>query len=165
MDSPAYELRPAAREDFDYVCALRRTAYREHVIRTWGKWDESWQRNYLAGRFDPAETWIVLAAGEPVGEIEVRRGSGRIFLANICIAPGFQGRGIGTAVIRALADEARGRGVPLELEVMKVNEAARRLYERLGFVRIPCERETHFAMRLAPENERNSGEPAPDSDV
>ena len=53
-------------------------------------------------------------------------------------------------LIQALCDEADGRGIPVELQVIKVNPAWR-LYERLGFVVIG-ETETHVLMRWLPES-------------
>ncbi|MCG3180697.1 MAG: hypothetical protein BIFFINMI_03060 [Phycisphaerae bacterium] len=148
MSVPKWTLRRATREDTEFVYDLRRTVYREHVVATWGEWDETWQRAHFASQFDAAIAQIILVNGVPVGVVETRHEPHRIFLANICVAPGFQGRGIGSAIIRDLADDARDCGVPLELEVLKVNHDARRLYERLGFVAIPCPRDTHDAMRL-----------------
>jgi ribosomal protein S18 acetylase RimI-like enzyme len=47
--------------------------------------------------------------------------------------PEHQGRGIGTALLREFINSAHEKGVSATLEVLKANEPARRLYERLGF--------------------------------
>jgi ribosomal protein S18 acetylase RimI-like enzyme len=59
-----------------------------------------------------------------------RRGA----LIGIAVDEDWRGRGIGTALMRAAEDWARGRGFDtLELDVADPNGAARRLYERLGY--------------------------------
>ena len=64
-----------------------------------------------------------------------------------CIAPDYQSRGIGSYMTRWLVSEARASGRGIVLSVLKVNERARRLYERLGFV-IVNESLHHHRMQL-----------------
>jgi ribosomal-protein-alanine N-acetyltransferase len=55
-------------------------------------------------------------------------------LLNICVRPAEQRRGHGERIISALLDIARERGAHVAfLEVRESNEAAHRLYSRLGF--------------------------------
>lgn len=52
----------------------------------------------------------------------------------ICILRAYWGRGIGSALMQALIDAAKGTVLEqLELEVVSSNERAIRLYERFGF--------------------------------
>jgi [ribosomal protein S18]-alanine N-acetyltransferase len=63
------------------------------------------------------------------------------YIQTIAVAPAMQGRGIGTALLTTLIDEATSRGVAhLDLEVRADNEAAQRLYERHGFAKIAVRR-------------------------
>ena len=56
-------------------------------------------------------------------------------LANIAVAPAWQGQGIGTAMIAALEAIARENGLhEVEIGVDVENSRALALYERLGFV-------------------------------
>jgi ribosomal protein S18 acetylase RimI-like enzyme len=56
-------------------------------------------------------------------------------VGGIAVAPWAQGRGVGQALVEAAVDEARRRGAAkLTLRVLGGNGAARRLYERCGFV-------------------------------
>ncbi|MGI8636395.1 MAG: GNAT family N-acetyltransferase [Segetibacter sp.] len=48
--------------------------------------------------------------------------------------PEFQGRGIGSSILKELLDKAQSEQKRLELEVLRVNADAQRLYKRLGFV-------------------------------
>ena len=55
--------------------------------------------------------------------------------------PRRKGRGLGTALLVALLDEAQRRGVAhVDLEVKADNDTARRLYERHGFTEIAVRR-------------------------
>ena len=46
-----------------------------------------------------------------------------------------RGSGVGTSLLAAILDDLKARGIPrLTLETEKANEAARRFYERHGFV-------------------------------
>jgi ribosomal-protein-alanine N-acetyltransferase len=63
------------------------------------------------------------------------------YIQTIAVAPRAQRRGVGTALLEELIDEARKRGVGhLDLEVRADNDAARRLYERHGFIEIAVRR-------------------------
>ena len=141
--------RPATQDDYDFLWWLHRATMRPYVEKTWG-WDEDWQIRYFQEHFDPTTVAIIEFDGVPIGCISVKRGDGVIFLAAIKIAPDYQNQGIGTKLIQALLNEAASQGVPVELQVLKVNPA-QRLYERLGFI-IISETETHYIMRWTPEN-------------
>jgi ribosomal-protein-alanine N-acetyltransferase len=63
------------------------------------------------------------------------------YVQTIAVAPGAQRHGIGPALLKVLIDETRQRGIDhLDLEVRADNDAARRLYERHGFVEIAVRR-------------------------
>ena len=55
-------------------------------------------------------------------------------LLSIMVEPGQRGSGVGAALLHALVDECRGRGVDaLDVTVDAANAGARRFYERHGF--------------------------------
>lgn len=73
-----------------------------------------------------AVVWCILDQGE---------------IANIAVAPGHRGRGWGGRLLGDMLGVARKRGVKtMYLEVRVSNEAARALYERLGFRRVGTRR-------------------------
>lgn len=58
----------------------------------------------------------------------------RFLVDGLAVAEGWRGRGLGSALLEALAAEARARGYArLRLDVADQNDRARALYERLGF--------------------------------
>jgi len=141
-------LRPATQEDFDFLWWLHRATMRPYVEKTWG-WDEQWQARCFRDHFDPNTREILEGDGVPIGYISVERREDCIFLAAIEIAPDHQNQGVGTKLVRALLDEADSKGIPVELQVLKVNPV-RRFYERLGFA-VNGETETHYLMRRSLE--------------
>ena len=74
---------------------------------------------------------------------------GYTYLSQIEITPEHQGQGYGSQIIRLLQEQARDRGVRVDLQVLKVNAAALCLYQRLGFV-ITDETDIHHRMTWPP---------------
>jgi RimJ/RimL family protein N-acetyltransferase len=89
----------------------------------------SYHAQFPQARFD-----IVELAGEPVGRIVVHRPGTMIHIVDQAIVPRLRGRGIGTAMMRAIMTEADAAGLPVRLEVASANDPSLRLYQRLGFV-------------------------------
>ena len=61
-------LRPARDADREFLFALHRAAMRDAIERTWGIWDEPWQRAYFEARFDPeaevkTQIWYTICGG------------------------------------------------------------------------------------------------------
>jgi RimJ/RimL family protein N-acetyltransferase len=54
-------------------------------------------------------------------------------LRGVYVAPGIRGEGVGTALVAAVVEHARGEVVQLHAAVATTNAPARRLYARLGF--------------------------------
>ena len=138
-----YTLRPATADDYDFLRWLHRATLREYVDQIWG-WDEDVQATLFRERFDPSRDQVVLVDGQDAGVLRVERREDQLFLAELLIAPAHQGHGVGTAILEDLRAEAARTGLPLTLQVLKVNPA-RRLYERHG-LRVTAETATHYLM-------------------
>ena len=143
--APQFELRSATRADLDVLYPIYRACYEDYVRQTWGAWDETQQRTGYFEGFPLDRARVITVGRQIIGAIDVERRDESWWLNNIEIAPEWQNRGIGTALVREVLEHARLEGVPAELGCMKVNPA-RRLYERLGF-RVIGETETHYLMR------------------
>lgn len=94
------------------------------------------QQMHYRGTYPNAMDQVILHDDRPVGQISVARSAREIHLIDIALLPGWQGRGIGTALIGDLLREADRAGTPVRLHVFVGNHRARRLYERLGFAPI-----------------------------
>ncbi len=146
-----YASRKVVAADRDWLWKTKTRCLRSYIEQTYGPWDEDIQR---AARFDatfiPEDIHIVSVDGRDAGFIAARQDPDVIQLFNLAIAPEFQGRGLGTAVLRDLLALAQSRRMPVRLQVMKVNPA-RRLYERVGFKVAPDEEiPTHYRMIWRP---------------
>lgn len=118
---------------------VHRSVFRSHIEQLWG-WNEVWQRENFASEFASAATSILEEDGRIAGYIQIRDERDRIYVQNIAISEEFQGRGIGTRLLKGLQSNAAIRKVPLQLSVSRTNTPAQRLYERLGFQHVG---ETH----------------------
>jgi ribosomal protein S18 acetylase RimI-like enzyme len=136
-------LRPAQEDDYAFLWELHRTVMRPYVEATWG-WDEAWQADHFRAHVALPRCQIIQSAGVDVGVLIVEAQSDRVFLDLIEILPAYQRAGIGTAVMRQVLSQTMDQGLPVALQVLKVNPA-RVLYERLGFV-VTGETATHYLM-------------------
>ena len=75
---------------------------------------------------------VVLVDGRPGGRLDVDRCHDPIEVIDVALLPPLRGRGIGTALLRAVLAEADGDGRSVQLHVGRTNPA-QRLYRRLGF--------------------------------
>lgn len=98
-----------------------------HALRLWGQF-----RAAEISAFDLSNTRIVEVGAEAAGYVAVERGADHLRLRKIYLAPGFQGRGLGKALLAHVAAEARGTGLPLRLSVLRPNHRALDFYLREG---------------------------------
>jgi GNAT superfamily N-acetyltransferase len=90
-------------------------------------------QSYL-NQYPGAQYYIIEQGGQPIGRMIVDRSAQAILLMDITLLPVYRGRGLGTALICQLLDEADGSGREVRLHVEDFNRAMR-LYLRLGFVK------------------------------
>jgi ribosomal protein S18 acetylase RimI-like enzyme len=144
--SPPLRIRPAIAADQPFVLA---TAARlaDFELPPWriGAEIVGAEQAVLAARFAAGERLadVLLAEGDggsPLGFVYLERltdyftGGDHGHVSMLAIAPGAEGRGVGTALMAAAEAWARERGLPyLTLNVFAGNHRARALYERLGY--------------------------------
>jgi ribosomal protein S18 acetylase RimI-like enzyme len=150
MSEPSWGLRPAHPDDRGFLFDLNEATMREHIERVWG-WDDAAQAAFFESRFRPDGWKIIQADGRDIGVLIVQDDGDEIHLAEIEILPEWQGRGVGSSVVRSLMTEATASAKPLTLRVLHVNQRARALYERLGFRQFE-EIETHAYLRWVPSS-------------
>ena len=79
-------------------------------------------------------------------KIKIENREGEYYLGLIEILPEYQGHGVGTAVIQDFLAAAQAHNLPATLHVLKSNDPARKLYERLGFT-IVAEEKHKYKMK------------------
>jgi ribosomal protein S18 acetylase RimI-like enzyme len=111
-------------------------------------------------QFPQARFDIVELEGRPIGRIVVDRPGGMVHIVDQAIVPELRGRGIGTAIMRALMDEARAANLPVQLEVASETDPSAQLYLRLGFV--PIEQVSLYVrMEWRPPADSRNGRSSP----
>jgi GNAT superfamily N-acetyltransferase len=128
---PDWYLRAATADDAHWIAELRAVVLRADLERL-GRFDPVRVRQRFLTAFDPAVTQVVLADGHEAGSIAVRLEDDALWIEHFYLRPELQGRGIGSAVLRAHIASAAGDR-PFRLNVLQ-GSRARALYERNGFV-------------------------------
>jgi ribosomal protein S18 acetylase RimI-like enzyme len=103
------------------------------------------QRHAFAQEFPGADEQLIVRDGVPIGWVIVDRAGAALHGIDIGLLPGEQGRGAGTAIIRALQSEASAGGRDMTISAQRFNVRALALYHRLGF-RVTGETPTHVTM-------------------
>lgn len=111
------------------VAAMPNPALAQHFLRI----QYTAENRLLAARHPDLERWIVMSGEKPAGRLYLHRSATSIHVADLSLLPEHRGRGIGTALIRELQEDAAARGLPLTLRVARAQERLLRHCERLGF--------------------------------
>lgn len=141
-----YTLREAKQGDFQSLYDIHKSAMHDYVDAVWG-WDERDQSRRFREYFDRGGLQVIVVNGEDAGFLHVVHTEDDVDVVNIEIAPPHQGRGIGTSVLTDIISRARDENVSVSLRVLKINEGARRLYERMGFTHYD-DTGTHHLLKL-----------------
>ena len=136
--------RPALISDIEFARSAHHAAYRDVVERQFKIWDEAAQDQFFANDWASGEFEIVLWDGAACGYLSIAECENHIHVRELVIAPEYQGRGIGSSLLRTTIEEARAKGIPVKLGALHENRALV-LYRRLGF-RETGKTETHTLM-------------------
>jgi ribosomal protein S18 acetylase RimI-like enzyme len=142
-----WRTRPLRADEHEWAYALHRVALGACIEATWGAWNERLQRRIFRDAVAREPREVIEVGGEPVGVLCVEERGDEIYLGLIELLPEWQGRGIGTAILRSLASRARETARALTLDVLPVNARAIALYEREGLTVVARE-EKRLGMRL-----------------
>ena len=125
--------RPAAEADREWARAVHHATMRGVVERQFSAWDEREQDDFFDSDWDGGRFEIILCGGSPCGYVCLEERRDDVHLRELVVTTEHQNRGIGTAIVEDAIERARRRRVPVVLQALHENEAAR-LYRRLGFV-------------------------------
>src|SRR5215216_1043244 len=90
-------MRAARPEDDAAVGELVRAAYSKYVGRM-GKEPAPMLEDYAA-LIRAGEVWVLAEGGEVLGVLVIRPAEDHMFLGNVAVAPGHQGRGLGHELV------------------------------------------------------------------
>lgn len=142
-------LSAATNKDFDFLYQLKKIAYKEYIEQTWG-WDEEFQIKFHKENFSTENTKIIEVGTKQIGTVDVKESTSNIFISGLYLLQEYQSKGIGTKIIKDLIEEAEAKKKRLELEVLKVNSRAKKLYESLGFILEDRDKNKYFMYRNLP---------------
>jgi len=117
--------------DFDRLADLRVAAMRESLERV-GRFNTERARERLRRCFSPEHTRCIVFEGKTVGFYAVLPSPEGLRLDHLYIHPDFQGRGIGGAVLKMIAQEADRDSTPILVGALK-ESASNQFYQRHGF--------------------------------
>jgi ribosomal protein S18 acetylase RimI-like enzyme len=114
-------------------------------------WSEDQHRAMIRSNFAGGAThFAIVVDGVRAGIVRIAEHDEAIALEQIALLPQFQGKGIGTALIESLIEQASTTCKAIDLSVFVSNLGARRLYERLGF-QVVSESNRDIKMRYTPQ--------------
>ncbi len=112
--------------DLDSVLAIERASF--HTPWSRGAFVYELKENQVA------RCWVARAAGEVVSYLCVWEVGPELHITNLAVHPARRHQGIARALLGAILEDARRRGLTVALlEVRPTNREARGLYERFGF--------------------------------
>ena len=128
-------IRPAERGDAAVVRDLVRMAYSKYVERI-GKEPAPMLGDYDA-LIRAGEVWVWDDGGEVLGVLVMRPADDHLFVDNVAVAPGHQGRGRGRELLAFAEERAEREGLPeVRLYTNEKMHENRAIYAKLGFEEI-----------------------------
>lgn len=124
--------RPGVGTDVEFARSVHHRAYRDVVVAQYGRWNEEAQDGFFLAAWSLARHDVILCDDVRCGYMCAEDRDDDIHVRELVIDPDFQGKGIGTHILRDVIERAIARGVPVRLATHRLNRAVN-LYLRLGF--------------------------------
>jgi GNAT superfamily N-acetyltransferase len=123
-----YELYVAIRGPLFAMAPITQTQ-REHLLRMQFRAQlSSYQQQFPNSCYH-----LVLLDSNPVGRLWVALAGDAFLLVDIAIHPSRQSKGLGTALVQRLQQEAQNAKLPIRSTVDRFNPGSLRFHQRLGF--------------------------------
>lgn len=139
------KLKPYTDDDYEFVYEIKKNSYKKYVEECWGSWIEEDQRKYFETFISAVKdnAYIIMDGEKKIGFYngEILE-NGNYEVGNICIIPEYQGKGIGSKVLKDIIEKYKDKDI--EIQYFKQNPVGK-LYERLGFIH-SGETEFHYQM-------------------
>jgi GNAT superfamily N-acetyltransferase len=121
-------------EDAEELVAIRIEAMRESLERL-GRFDAQRARERFLSGFVPQCTRHIVVRAQRVGFVALKPMADGLSLEHLYLHPDHQGRGVGSAVLKILFEEADCQGLPLRVGALR-GSGSNRFYLRHGFCRV-----------------------------
>jgi len=164
LQERGFRLRPARHDDLLFLRELYASTREEELALV--PWPErmrcafidqqfAMQHRHYVAHYPDADFLLVERGSTSVGRFYVQCGPPALLVIDISLLPEYRGTGIGNQLLAHTQAIARTQSLDVELHVLHTNLAARRLYQRLGFIEAADEG-SHLRMHWtasAPENQ------------
>lgn len=138
VDKNQYNMRPYIDNQYhnykEFVYQTKKEAYQKYVEEYWGNWNEEEQRKYFEDFINTVkkDAYIIQLNGKDIGFYNGQTlEDGSYEIGNICIIPEYQGKGIGTQVLKDIMHLHKDQDI--HIQYFKQNPVGK-LYEELGFI-------------------------------
>jgi len=139
----------ATQEDYDFIYNLNKINMEEYIIKTWGNWNEDFQRYLFRRYFKSIKFQIIVVKDKNVGIIAISKNETSIVIDEIQMLPEYQNKGIGTLIFSDIIANSKKAKIEIILRVLKVNFRAQKFYNKLGFEKVG-DTETHILLSKKP---------------
>ena len=126
-----FQLRDAWDSDFPFAEALY-LGTMEALLSELGDWDHDKFRKRFRAQFKTQECQVIIVDGRDIGFMQVAETDDDINIAQVHLAEGYRGLGIGTQIAADLFARSERNGKTISLSTPRNNQAIK-LYERIGF--------------------------------
>lgn len=138
-DIPNLELKPyknGNQDEIQFIYNLKKEVYQKYIENVHEEWNEENQKK-LFNKFmkkNSKNMELIYLKGEIIGFYNGREKDNNTFeIGNICIKTEYQNKGIGTAILKEILFENKGKEITLQC--FKENPVIK-LYERMGFCKV-----------------------------
>lgn len=150
-------LRPETPDDDAFLLALYASTRQAELDQVEG-WSDDQKQAFVAMQFNAQRQHyrynlaniafdVIEKGGVPIGRLYTQERETTLHIIDILLDPAERGAGLGAALLRQLAADAHAAGKVLSIFV-ELNNPARRLYDRLGFVEIGEPQGFHIEMEI-----------------
>jgi len=140
-----YKLKKYSDNYYNFVYEVKKEAYKKYVEENFGEWNEEVQKGYFDKFINDVKenAYIIEYDNKDLGFYngEILE-NGDYEIGNICIIPEYQGKGIGTKILKDIINQNMERNI--KLQYFKQNPVGK-LYQRLGFALVG-ESKYHYQM-------------------
>ena len=145
------KLIPYTEGEYEFVYGVKKHAYKKYVEECWDPWNEEFQQELFKKFISTFKnnTYIIYYKNKKIGFYNGELlDNGNYEIGNICIIPEYQGKGIGTKILKDKLEEYKDRNI--EIQCFK-NNPVYKLYKKLGFV---DSGETDFHYRMIKKKDK-----------
>ncbi len=147
MDPNLVTLTPATDDDRGFSYQVKKAAEGDYIAAIYG-WDEEYQKRFHGRDWEERRPDIIRYDGRRIGTLYAREEEDGLHIRQLFIMPEWQGKGIGSCLLRRILAEADSRGLVTKLAFLEGNRVES-LYRRFGF-RLTSRRDNNCFMEREP---------------